>query len=54
LGDLLGYVGKRYTGKMPEQLRDTEKNALVRSLWAVRVKEKIQKANEILKNGEVV
>jgi len=54
LGDLLYFVGKRYAGKMPEQLWDKEENAFVRSVWAMRGNEKIQNLNEPLKDGEKI
>jgi molybdopterin converting factor small subunit len=54
LGDLLYFVGKRYAGKMPEQLWDKEKNAFVNSVWAMRGNEKLLNPHETLKNGEVI
>jgi molybdopterin converting factor small subunit len=54
LGELLYLVGRRYGGKMPEQLWDREKNAFVKSVWAMRGNEKIVNPNEILKKGEVI
>jgi molybdopterin converting factor small subunit len=54
LGDLLYLVGRRYGRKIPEQLWDKEKNAFVRSVWAMRGNEKIQNLNEPLKDGEKV
>ncbi len=38
LGDLLYLIERRYGGKMPEQLWDKEKNAFVKSVWAMRGK----------------
>jgi molybdopterin converting factor small subunit len=54
LGELLYLVGRRHGGKMPEQLWDREKNAFVKSVWAMRGNEKIVNPNEILKKGEVI
>jgi len=54
LGDLLSLVGRRYGGRMPEQLWAREKKAFLNSVWAMRGSEKILNPNETLKNGEVI
>jgi molybdopterin converting factor small subunit len=54
LGDLLYFVGKRYAGKMPDQLWDKERNHFAKSVWAMRGDEKIHSLNEPLKNGEKI
>jgi molybdopterin converting factor small subunit len=54
LGDLLYFIGKRYARKMPEQLWDGGKNTFVKSVWAMREKEKILNPTEPLKNGEMI
>ena len=54
LSDLFYLIGRRYGGKMSEQLWDKERNAFVSSVWAMRGNEKIPNPNETLKNGEVI
>jgi molybdopterin converting factor small subunit len=54
LGDLFYLIGRRYRGKMPEQLWDGEKNAFVNSVWPMRGSAKILDRNEPLKNGEEI
>jgi len=54
LGDPLSHVGRRYGGKMPEQLWDREKNAFLNPVWVMRGSEKILNPNETLKIGEGV
>jgi molybdopterin converting factor small subunit len=54
LGELLYFIGKRYAGKMPEQLWDRERNAFAKSVWSMRGNEKIADPNEALRNGETI
>jgi hypothetical protein len=54
LTDLTALIGRRYGAKMPPQLWDREKNAFVKSVWAMRGSEKISAPEEILKRGEAI
>lgn len=54
LADLLHFIGRRYAGKMPEQLWDREKNGFAKSVWAMRGDEKVPHTNEPLKDGETI
>ncbi len=52
--DLMDMIGRRYSGKMPEQLWDKGNNCFVKAVWAMRGDQRIMDFKEPLKEGEAV